>query len=240
MDFDPEKTRVSPFFLPSDSENCTKVFMKFSCTILFIFLLLGKNLSAEILSFKSYKVEKKDTLFSIAQKFQISTKDIYRWNEKIKKDPRLLVGETIRIPILKSAAIKKIDPIVIQIHDSTTNFHYPLVQRHKILLDFSAVSHAPHKGVLFQASGKLDSVLSIQSGKVVAIDYMDGYGNYIIMQHLGGYYSVYGNLGKILVVEGQNLEQGVRLGITLSKRGLYFQINQGEKTLNPIPLIQNG
>jgi lipoprotein YgeR len=214
--------------------------MKFSCTILFIFLLLSKNLSAEILSFKSYKVEKKDTLFSIAQKFQITTKDIYRWNEKIKKDPRLFVGEIIRIPVLRSVTIKKLEPVVIQIQEPTTNFHYPLERRHKIAIDFSPVSYAPHKGVLFQASGKIDTVFSIQSGKVVAIDYMDGYGNYIIMQHLGGYYSIYGNLGKILVVEGQSLEQGVRLGNTLSKQGLYFQINQGDKSLNPVPLIQNG
>ena len=65
-------------------------------------------------------------------------------------------------------------------------------------------------------------------GRVVAIDYMDGYYNYVIIEHPNGYFTVYGNLEEVFVAEGQTV-----------KKGETFQVNQGKKTLDPISLIKS-
>ncbi|NCN08944.1 MAG: peptidoglycan DD-metalloendopeptidase family protein [Leptospira sp.] len=214
--------------------------MKFSILILLLFIGNFASLSAEILSFKSYKVVSRDTLFSISQKFSITTKDIYRWNEKKKKDPRLFVGETLRIPVFKTVAVNKNLNSSGESMSAYSNFKYPLERKSKINLDYSAITYAPHKGILFVNPAKTENVVSIDSGKVVAIDYMDGYGNYIIMQHIGGYYSVYGNLSRVLVIEGQTVSQGARIGNISKEKGLYFQISNKDKPLNPMAVIRNG
>lgn len=214
--------------------------MKSFFLFIILFLLSFTGLIAKILHFKSYQVQSKDTLFSISQKFKITTKDIYRWNEKKIKDPRLFVGESLRIPVFKTSESIQTKNLVQNSQQTSTIFLYPLETKSKIEIDFSNISYAPHKGVLFHSPSQTENVLSIDSGKVVAIDYMDGYGNYIIMQHYGGFYSIYGNLSKVLVIEGQTVSRGNRIGNISKEKGLYFQISNKDKPLNPMEVIRNG
>ena len=68
---------------------------------------------------------------------------------------------------------------------------------------------------------------------------MDGYHNYVIIEHPNGYFSVYGNLDEVFVAEGQIIKKGEILGNLMKEKGLYFQVNQGKKTLDPISLIKS-
>ncbi|HMV43113.1 MAG TPA: M23 family metallopeptidase [Leptospiraceae bacterium] len=111
---------------------------------------------------------------------------------------------------------------------------------HKFIarVNFSANPENPHKGVLLTPI-ESNKVLATLEGKVVAIDYMDGYNNYIILEHSNGYFTVYGNLDTVFVAEGQKVKKGDHLGNLLKEKGLYFQVNQGKKILDPISFIKS-
>ncbi len=52
---------------------------------------------------------------------------------------------------------------------------------------------------------KGEKVYPLQRGKVVQVSYLRGYGRYVIIKHVDGKYSFYGNLHKILVREGEKV-----------------------------------
>jgi murein DD-endopeptidase MepM/ murein hydrolase activator NlpD len=120
----------------------------------------------------------------------------------------------------------------------TTQFTRPYTQKVITSVNYSPNPENPHKGVVFSPI-EMGSVLSSMEGKVVAIDYMDGYHNYVILEHSNGFYTVYGNLDEVYVGEGQTVKKGEVLGNLVKEKGLYFQVNQGKKTLDPISLIKS-
>jgi murein DD-endopeptidase MepM/ murein hydrolase activator NlpD len=118
------------------------------------------------------------------------------------------------------------------------NFARPYSDKVLTLTKFSDNPEEPHRGVVLSP---IDSgtVISSLEGKVVAVDYMDGYNNYVIIEHPNGFYSVYGNMDLILVGEGQFVKKGETLGSLLKEKGLYFQISQGKKYIDPNLLIKS-
>jgi murein DD-endopeptidase MepM/ murein hydrolase activator NlpD len=120
----------------------------------------------------------------------------------------------------------------------TTQFTRPYNQKLITIVNFSANPENPHKGVVYSPI-EMGSVLSSMDGRVVAIDYMDGYHNYVILEHPNGFFTVYGNLDEVFVGEGQSIKKGAVLGNLVKEKGLYFQVNQGKKTLDPISLIKS-
>lgn len=115
-------------------------------------------------------------------------------------------------------------------------FQPPFSQKLPIQKSFSPDSRAPHRGVLF-AYSTLGHVESSQSGKVAAIAYMEGYENYVIIQHRRGYSTVYANLDHIIVSEGQFVKKGAMLGTLTKFKGLYFQLNHKRTALNPVKFL---
>ena len=55
-------------------------------------------------------------------------------------------------------------------------------------------------------------VRSIASGKVVTRGKDKGYGNYVVVQHSGGYESLYAHLSKIHVKKAQKVKRGTLIG----------------------------
>jgi murein DD-endopeptidase MepM/ murein hydrolase activator NlpD len=81
-------------------------------------------------------------------------------------------------------------------------------------------------------------VRSIANGVVTAITWQRGRGNIIIINHRGGYFSVYTHLSQILVQIDQKIELGQvigNVGDTGSLQGpmLHFEIWKGNQVLNP-------
>jgi septal ring factor EnvC (AmiA/AmiB activator) len=75
-------------------------------------------------------------------------------------------------------------------------------------------------------------------GKVVYANYFEGYENLVIINHGEGYYTVYGNLGKMSVKEGNFIKAGQVIGSVSEKSNiettaLYFEIRYRGKPLNP-------
>lgn len=78
-----------------------------------------------------------------------------------------------------------------------------------------------HRGVDIGGVGTTSAVMATKSGKVVLTRVVvygsyggSGYGNYVVVDHGGGYTTLYAHMTSISVSEGQMVAQGDTLGIT--------------------------
>jgi len=83
------------------------------------------------------------------------------------------------------------------------------------------------------------NVLCIAPGIVRYADWHRSYGEFIIIEHSQGYYSIYGNLGKISVTKGSKIFKNEIIGQVgdigyKEKNSLFFGLYLGEQPLNPI------
>ena len=83
------------------------------------------------------------------------------------------------------------------------------------------------------------NVLSVDKGTVVFAGDFKSYGNVVIIDHSGGFYTVYGNMEKILVKNNQVVEKGSRLGLVgisvlTQDASLYFELRKDSTPQNPL------
>lgn len=180
----------------------------------------------------SYRVTKGDSWFGIAKKFKISPDTLAKLNGRTTKE-NLYEREVLRIPKGEEKVSVSAESVLKEIPT------YPLLQREKVVKKFSELTYDPHKGIQFQR-GVSSLVRASLPGKVVHVDYMDGYDNFVILEHQNGLYSVYGNLERIQVTEGQQVKPKDRLGILVKDKGLYFQMNRQKLSLNPEKILERG
>ncbi|XDD47565.1 peptidoglycan DD-metalloendopeptidase family protein [Leptospira sp. WS39.C2] len=213
---------------------------KLGCTFTFCFVLLSFPLFAKQKAkptpkpteISVYRVMKGDSWYGIARKRKVTPESLAKLNGRTIGE-NLYENEKLRIPKdmdfkSNSSETKLKEPV-----------SFPLVQKERIQKKYSELTYDPHKGIQFQR-GNSSLVLASLSGKVVHVDYMDGYENFVILEHENGLYSVYGNLERIQVTEGQIVKVKDRLGILHKDKGLYYQINQNKNTLNPELVLQRG
>lgn len=220
---------------PMGSCNLSSVLISFVVSFTFSFLPVPldakqKKSSQAQISQTSYRVKQGDTWWGISKKFNSTPSDLAKLNGRTETE-NLFVNELLRIPS-KSLPLANID-------SPKEKPDFPLVQKEKIVKKFSELTYDPHKGVLYQR-GKTSLVRAALPGKVVLIDYMDGYENYVILEHQSGFYSVYGNLEKVQVTEGQTIQKKDRLGILGKEKGLYFQVNKNKTITNPERFLEIG
>lgn len=87
-------------------------------------------------------------------------------------------------------------------------------------------------------------VYATANGVVIGKGYNSGYGNYIEVQHAGGFSSFYAHLSHVLVNVGDTVyvaEQIANVGNTGVSTGshLHYEIRKGEYVLNPIGWCQS-
>lgn len=92
-------------------------------------------------------------------------------------------------------------------------------------------------GIEIQASPG-SNVFAVDDGLVQTITWQRGRGNIVIVSHDNGFYTVYTNLGHILVESQQSVKQGQPIGTvgdvgTLNGPVLHFQIWKNTQNLNP-------
>ena len=88
-------------------------------------------------------------------------------------------------------------------------------------------------------AGYGDDVRSVGRGIVTAITWQRGRGNIVIINHFGGYYTVYTHLSKILVQVNDSVNTGDVIGEvgesgSLSGPVLHFEIWKNNRVLNPM------
>jgi len=174
-----------------------------------------------------HNVQKGETLWQISRKYQVSVQSIANAN-KITESGRLVVGQRLVIPKTRNSSI------------SSHSFIWPL--NGPITSQFGVRTLGGrrdyHTGIDIDApTGAL--IKAAESGKVSFSGYINGYGNVVIIEHAGGYSTVYAHSASNLMKEGQNVTKGdviCKLGSTGNATGshLHFEIREKGKPVNPL------
>lgn len=106
--------------------------------------------------------------------------------------------------------------------------------------DFNSYTFS--KGLSISAGAGSD-IKSIYDGSVIFSDYFKGYGNMIIIDHGGGYFSLYAHTARIMKKVGADVarnETVATVGDTDSSRGpmLYFEIRHQGKPVDPAAWVR--
>lgn len=91
------------------------------------------------------------------------------------------------------------------------------------------------------AAGPGISVSPVARGTVIFAGPFRSYGNTVILDHGGGFYSIYGKLGHILRQKGESVRFGQELARVAGDEGggrVYFELRQGDAALNPAVWLQ--
>lgn len=96
-----------------------------------------------------------------------------------------------------------------------------------------------HKGIDITGN---KNIMAADNGKVIETGYKSDYGNYIIINHLNGYETLYGHLSKITTTEGTIVEKGDKIGImgsTGDSTGvhLHLEIHKNGSLENPLKYL---
>ncbi len=90
------------------------------------------------------------------------------------------------------------------------------------------------------ASKHDEEVRSVYDGVVAYADWLQGYGLIIIMDHGGGFYSIYAHMSRLLVSKGEKVRKGQIIALAGNKgdkqfsKELYFEIRHNGKPENPL------
>jgi septal ring factor EnvC (AmiA/AmiB activator) len=91
---------------------------------------------------------------------------------------------------------------------------------------------------IYIAAKSDDKVKAAFRGEVVYADWFKGYGQLIILNHGGGYHTLYANLAEIFLKTGDIIKDSEEIGTVgssglLNRPSLYFEIRYKGKPLNP-------
>ena len=113
----------------------------------------------------------------------------------------------------------------------------PWPARGRILTAYGRQKHPKHGTITFNsgvdiAAAEGSDVRCVARGQVEYVQWTDGYGKTVIVNHGGGYYTVYAHLSQTMVAEAQPVEPGAvlgRVGDTGSLDGvkLHFEVRSG-------------
>ena len=96
--------------------------------------------------------------------------------------------------------------------------------------------HSYGNGVLIKAPGGSE-VHAVAKGRVVFANFLRGYGMLVILDHGGGWMSMYGNNEALLHRVGDTLEAGEAVGTAMAPTGVntgaYFELRHGNKPVDP-------
>jgi septal ring factor EnvC (AmiA/AmiB activator) len=97
------------------------------------------------------------------------------------------------------------------------------------------------KGLFIRASTG-QSVHAVADGRVVYADWLRGFGNLLILDHGGGYMSLYGNNEGLLRQLGDRVRAGdavAQVGATggVEESGLYFELRRDGKPFDPVKWV---
>jgi septal ring factor EnvC (AmiA/AmiB activator) len=113
----------------------------------------------------------------------------------------------------------------------------------KIVRGFGTHKHPKYGTVTFNNGVDIGStagapIRAVASGQVEFVDWIDGYGKCIILNHGGGYYTLYAHVSATFISQGQKIAGGdviAEVGDTGSLNGFecHFEIRKSKQALNP-------
>ncbi len=178
-------------------------------------------------AYRLYRVRRGDTLNRIAKRYRIRWRTLARMN-KLKSPYTIYRGQYIKIPlrVRKRVAYRTRLPKR-STHSIPRTFTPPVIKAEKI-------TKGMNMGMNYTLS-KGEEVLPSSPGRVVysSLD-MRGLGSVLILEHPGGYETVYAGKGIYwLVGEGEDVKRGDVLGEAVDDTVLHFEIR---KKGRPLPV----
>ncbi|OGM28527.1 hypothetical protein A2801_03715 [Candidatus Woesebacteria bacterium RIFCSPHIGHO2_01_FULL_41_10] len=210
---------------------------------------IGQALSILPITGVSHKVNKGDTVYSIAKKYDIDPQGIvnFPFNTFVNDETfELAVGQVIIVP-------DGVKPFEVQ--------WSPVARVRQITPDAGTVTASgqfiwPTNGTISQnyswyhpgidiANRAAPAVLAADAGTVAVAGWPDayGYGNRVVIDHGNGTRTLYAHLSRIHVVPGQTVQRGDTIGImgsTGRSTGihLHFEVIQNGVHLNPLGVLR--
>ncbi|MFA5394065.1 MAG: LysM peptidoglycan-binding domain-containing M23 family metallopeptidase [Candidatus Ratteibacteria bacterium] len=196
-----------------------------------------------------HTVKKGETLWRISQAYNSSVSVIRNANNL--KNDAIEVGQRLLIPRAKK--IKNIPPspaprtgrppkpalIIKPVPKRTVGipvFSWPLSG--KVL---STAEEAEREKKVSIEGKPNETITTSRAGQVFFIGETKGYSSTLIVDHLDGFYSVYGGDIEIAVLKGEVLSQNGIIGKMVSTREkpkLFFEIRQGTEPVNPLNYLK--
>ena len=190
----------------------------------------GEGLSPEIGSSSTiHRVQRGETLWSIAQRYGMSMDTLVREN-RISDVTRIEVGQRLMIPARSPGPTRA--------GAGAEEFTWP-VQGKVIAIFGTRWRGRVNKGIDVQARTGTE-VRATRSGKVSFVhEGLPGFGKTIILEHAEGFASVYAYVGEILVRQDEWVNQRqviARVGETGRTQvpALHFEIRRNQKAQNPL------
>lgn len=209
-------------------------------------LSIGQEIRILPVSGVAHKVLKGDTVYTIAKKYDTDPQEIVNFPFNDFADPdtfALVPGQMLVVPNGSPPAVKPTTPrptpryIAGNLSQGVEGFIWPTsgsISQHPIWYHM-AVDIANREAPAVGAS---------KAGKVSYADCIrGGYGCHVIVDHGGGYQTLYGHLSRIAVGVGSQVDQGQVLG-TMGSTGrstgthLHFEVRKNDTLLNPLNLLR--
>lgn len=179
-----------------------------------------------------HRVSKGDSLSSLSEKYSVPIKDIFRVNSLTSES--LIDGSEVFIPgvdVLKEGFQSNINKY----------FIYPakghITKRYGEYTNSVTGLKEVYEGLDFTPMDNFN-VYASKGGQVSRVGYNANYGNYIFIDHSGGFRTLYAHLESIDVSRGDKVEQYSFLGRIgnsgyVRKEKLFFCMMLGDQTINP-------
>jgi murein DD-endopeptidase MepM/ murein hydrolase activator NlpD len=187
-----------------------------------------------------YRVKRRDTLYRISKRYNVPVSTICRTN-KISDRGTIYAGMVLKIPVAgksKSGVAQSKHTKKVKKKTKVTKkpvFRWPM--NHVISYRKDGINGVKSIGITIKGR-PFSTVYSSAAGTVKRVGNMRGYGNYIVVTHKYRFATVYANLEKVYVREGQTVRSGNMLGkIGSRKRILHFQIDHAGKPANPLQYL---
>ncbi|MGQ9473252.1 MAG: LysM peptidoglycan-binding domain-containing protein [Candidatus Caldatribacteriaceae bacterium] len=191
----------------------------------------GATSSAPKENYQTYRIQPGDTLWSISRRFRISVDTLAKVNG-LNESSILKVGRELRIPTSVPQQYVKVD--------TQGNFLWPV--RGRISSPFGTRGRSFHNGVdIIAPAGTL--IRAAQSGVVSFSGTMRGYGRVVIIDHPGGWQTVYAHNSANMVTKGQRVNQGDPIG-KVGRSGnatanhLHFEVRRNGRCMDPLQFLR--
>ena len=186
-----------------------------------------------------HRVSKGESLGSVSAKYHVSVEEICDANDLSSQN--LKAGQELFIPGAKldSMSLKKAMGEL---------FVCPITAKYRISslfgprIDPISQLKRNHTGVDF-ACPTGTPIGAAMSGKVVYVGWSNIFGNYVIINHINGYQTLYAHMSKITCKNGQKVDQGTKVGLVGSTGystgpHLHFTVYKNGNLVDPLTLIR--
>lgn len=209
-------------------------------------LTVGDELKISPVTGMIHKVERGNTVYSIAKRYDTDPQKIVNFPFNDFANPEtfsLVEGQILIVPdgVKPKAPIRSPRPAPVftpsQIAQSSAGFIWPTVGN---ITQYPVWYHM----AVDIANKDTPNVIAAKSGKITtATCYKFGYGCHLIIDHGGGQETLYGHLNRFYVSEGDSVSQGEiigQMGSTGRSTGthLHFEVRQNGVIVNPLNFLK--